>query len=200
MGFATRLWRSRRLRGWAGFEQTIWSRKVADQEVRKLIAPLNPASLSVLEISGEVWREYGFQKHTSTHYPPFDICADRLDETFDLVIAEHIFEHLLRPYQAARHVFMMVKPGGRFLMVAPFLYRVHRDPQDCSRWTETGMKYFLAEAGFPLDGIQTGSWGNRAVVGRHFRREFTLFNRHLHSLRNEPDFPLVVWALARRAS
>jgi SAM-dependent methyltransferase len=199
MGIAARLWRSPMLRRLAGFEQTLWARKAADEGVRALVGVLNPSSLTALEISGDVWTNYGFKSYQSTGYPGFDLCKAPLPRTFDLVIAEHVFEHLRRPARAARHAFEMVNPGGHFLIVTPFLYRVHRDPEDFTRWTEDGLNGLLAEAGFPIAGIQTGAWGNRAAVEAHLHREFILFNRHLHSMRNEPDYPLVVWALARRA-
>jgi len=195
-----RLRRSRRLRRVAGYEETIWTRKVADEEVRKLVGPLGPDRLSALEISGRVWKDYGFASYRSTSYPDFDLCRAPLTETFDLVIAEHVFEHLLWPYRAGRHVLQMVKPGGHFLMTTPFLYRIHRDPEDCTRWTTTGIKYFLAECGFPIDRIATGSWGNRECIEATFRRQFRLFNRHLHRVANDPDMPIVVWALAGRES
>ena len=65
-------------------------------------------------------------------------------------------------------------------MVAPFMYRGHADPYDCTRWSETGMKYFLADCGFPIETIRTGSWGNAACIKSDLRREHTLFNRHIH--------------------
>lgn len=179
-----------------GYEETIWTRKTADAEVRRLVAQLRPEALSALEISGEVWREFGFASYRRTEYPGFDIQADALPERFDLVIAEHVFEHLPWPARAVRNVLRMLRPGGRFLVVTPFLYRVHENPVDCTRWTETGLRYFLAECGFPLDETVTGSWGNRECVEATFRREFRLFNRHLHSLAPDPQYPIAVWALA----
>jgi SAM-dependent methyltransferase len=180
-----------------GYEETIWTRKAADEEVRRLVARLRPETLSALEISGEVWREFGFASYQNTEYPEFDIQADALPERFDLVIAEHVFEHLRWPARAARNVVSrMLKPGGHLLIVTPFLYRVHENPIDCTRWTETGMRYFLADCGFPIDEITTGSWGNRQCVEATFRREFRLFNRYLHSLAPDPQYPIAVWALA----
>ena len=192
-----RLRQHRGFRAACGFEETLWTRKVADQQVRRLIARLDPEHLSALEISGSVWRGFGFKSYRQTTFPEFDICADALPERFDLVIAEHIFEHLLWPSRAARNVLAMIRPGGHFLIVTPFLYRVHLNPVDCTRWTETGLRQFLAECGFPPEHTTTGSWGNRECVEATFRREFRLFNRHFHSLKNEPEYPVVVWALAR---
>jgi SAM-dependent methyltransferase len=196
--FASRLRGSRRLRHSAGYEQTLWTRKVADEETRRLVTRLEPPGLSALEISGRVWEGFGFRSYASAQYPAFDVCRDTLPGSFDLIIAEHIFEHVLWPYKAGRNVLQMLQPGGHFLIVTPFLYKVHPNPYDCTRWTETGMRYFLAECGFPLDAITTGSWGNRACLEATLRREYRLFNRHVHSLTNDPDLPMVVWALARK--
>jgi SAM-dependent methyltransferase len=187
-----------RFRDALGFAPTLWTRKVADEQVRELIQALDPGRVSALEISGEVWRSYGFGRYRSVSYPEFDVCAHVLSERFDLIIAEHVFEHLLWPYRAGRNVREMLRPGGRFLMVTPFLFKVHANPYDCTRWTETGLRYFLAECGFALDATRTGSWGNRAVIESTFRREYRLFNRHVHSLDNDPDLPIVVWALAQK--
>lgn len=200
MGGWRRLFRNRRLRAALGFEETIWTRKVADQEVRRLIDALAPGRLSALEISGEIWRHYGFRSYRQTQFPDFDICAAALDEQFDLVIAEHIFEHLRYPHRAAKNVLRMLAPGGHFLIVTPFLYKVHANPIDCARWTEQGLRYFLEDAGFAAEHIVTGSWGNRDCVEATFRTEYRLFNRFLHSVAREPGYPIVVWALARRST
>jgi hypothetical protein len=92
----------------------------------------------------------------------------------------------------------MLRPGGVLLVTTPFLLKVHRCPVDCSRWTELGLMHLLAEGGFSLDRIESGSWGNRNCVTGNFR-SWRPWNRWLHSLANEPDFPVVVWAFARRS-
>jgi hypothetical protein len=116
------------------------------------------------------------------------------------VLAEQVFEHLLYPYRAARNVYAMLRPGGYFFISTPFLQKIHNFPVDCSRWTPLGMKYFLADAGFPLETIQTGSWGNRSVIQATLKTPFfPYYNRLIHSLTNEEIFPIVVWALARKA-
>lgn len=198
------LWRtlrnSPRFRSLLGYEQTLWTRKVADEETRKLVSALAPASLSALEIAGRAWEAFGFSSYKSVHYPAFDICKEALDEKFDLIIAEHIFEHLLYPYKAARNVHQMLRPGGHFLIITPFIYKVHRNPQDCTRWTEEGLKHFLAESGFDIQHTRSGAWGNRDCIEATFKKEYRLFNRHLHDLTNEADYPVVVWALAGKSA
>jgi SAM-dependent methyltransferase len=190
---------SARLRSLAGFEETLWTRKVPDEQSRALVSRLKPETLSALEISGASWKNFGFGSYRQTTFPEFDICGDALDDQFDLIIAEHILEHVRWPCRAARNVLRMLKPAGYFLVVTPFIYKVHANPLDCTRWTETGMRYFLEDCGFPFDTVVTGSWGNRRCIEATFRKEYRLFNRYLHSLEAEPDYPMVVWALARKA-
>jgi len=181
----------------SGTKEVHWCRVVMDQETRRMISQLNPQQLDVLEISGCDWEFMRFKSYEIAHYPDFDICTSVLEKKYDLIIAEQIFEHLLTPYKAAANVYSMLRKDGYFLVTTPFLIKYHGCPDDCTRWTETGIKYFLAEAGFPIDHIQTGSWGNRRCVKGNFRK-WTRYRPWLHSLKNEPEFPVSVWALAQK--
>jgi SAM-dependent methyltransferase len=175
-----------------------WVRIVMDNETRKLVQSIQPRELDVLEISGNYWSHIEqFKTYRSVHYPEFDLCESAMTEQFDLIIAEQVFEHLLWPYRAGKHVYEMLRPGGYFLVTTPFLIKVHDAPVDCSRWTETGIRYFLAECGFDLQQIQSGSWGNRACVRANLFR-WAWYRRWWHSLRNQPNFPVVVWAFAQK--
>lgn len=182
-----------------GNECEQWIRIVMNQETKKLVESINPLELDVLEVSGKQWQDFSFHSYKSLSYPDLDICSQKLDETFDLVIAEQVFEHLLWPYRAGRNIYEMVKPGGYFLITVPFLIRVHHCPVDCTRWTETGLKYFLAECGFPLEHIQTGSWGNRQCLSSHAKNGICeYYVKYWHSLKNEELYPASIWALAKK--
>lgn len=174
-----------------------WCRVVMDQETEKLVKALPYSSFAALEISGTKWSDFGFKKYNTVAFPEFDICKDVLPEKYDLIIAEQVFEHILWPYRGARNVHEMLQPNGYLLITTPFLIKVHDFPQDCSRWTETGIKYFLAECGFPLEKIHTGSWGNIESLVSNLN-QWTAYQPGRHSLVNEKDYPLVVWALAQK--
>ena len=182
-----------------GAEWRKWSRVVMNAEMAKLVDALDPPPHTALEVSGDHWANYGFAAYRRTRYPGFDVCQDRIEDTrFDLIVADQVWEHLLWPHRAACNVWSMLRPGGHFLLSTPFLVRIHDTP-DCTRWTETGLKYFLAEAGFPLELTRTGAWGNRDIVHSNLRSmQWTRYRRHLHSLRNEPLYPYSVWAIAQR--
>lgn len=179
-----------------------WSRVVMYRELFDEIRRMGPEKLSVLEIApggpNSPWRALGFAEYTGVDYPQFDICKDRLDRQFDLIIADQVFEHLLWPYRAAKNVHAMLKPGGTFINTTPFLIRIHLNPVDCSRWTETGIKHLLAEAGFDLAKIRTGAWGNLACARANLTAPTWARVGWGRSLNNERDYPISVWAIAEK--
>jgi SAM-dependent methyltransferase len=181
--------------GWK--QEMCWIRTVSDEACRELVRGLPYGAMSALEISGNAWRDWGFKAYRSANYPDYDVCGEPLSETFDIVIAEQVFEHLLRPYRAGRNVHAMLNAGGHFLVSTPFLVAIHDHPSDCTRWTETGLKHFLAECGFPPESVRTGSWGNRRCVKANLDA-FLFYRQNWHSLKNEYRFPVSVWALARK--
>jgi hypothetical protein len=74
-----------------------WIREIMDQETARLVGVLH--FKQALEISGVQWKDFGFARHKSVGYPDFDICAGVLDEKFDIILAEQVFEHVLWPYR-----------------------------------------------------------------------------------------------------
>jgi SAM-dependent methyltransferase len=192
-----------RLREWLqrlGYDTADWMRIVMYRRCFEFVRALDPGRLDVLEVSaGPQWsREFKFRSYTPTRYPYFDLCGQTLPASFDLIIADQLFEHLRWPYRAGRNALAMLKPGGVFLITVPFLVRIHAAPIDCTRWTPEGLYYFLQECGFPAAGIAVDSWGNRACLKANLLawRKRGPFG----SLKNEPDFPMVVWAFARNVS
>jgi SAM-dependent methyltransferase len=174
-----------------------------DRATHEFMSGLDRRRLDCLEISGTKWRTFGFRSYESVKYPAYDVCTGPCRvASYDVVIAEQVLEHILWPYRAVRHVHQMLRPGGVFVVTTPFMIRVHPCPIDCSRWTELGLKYLLAEGGFPLDEVRTGSWGNAACVRGNMYRANDRWADWLpwwHSLKNEAEYPLVVWAFARKA-
>ena len=128
-------------------EHNQWGRIVMNQETDRLIRSLDWQHASVLEISGQKWKGFGFRTYRSVGFPDYDLCAGTLDEKFDIIIVEQVFEHLLWPYRAARNVFQMLNPDGALLVTTPFLVKIHNSPVDCSRWTELGLAICLQKAG-----------------------------------------------------
>jgi SAM-dependent methyltransferase len=181
----------------AGYRFDQWVRVVNIDDWKRFLAALPVASLDAREISpGEVsyWRDSGFASYKSVQFPEFDITREALPEKFDVIFAEHVFEHLRDPYAAARNVLSMLSERGVFMIATPFLIRVHGYPDDFTRWTPNGLRVFLQTCGFTAE---VKSWGNRKAACANLS-EWRAYG-WWRSLRNEPDFPIVVWAYARKA-
>ena len=167
--FKRRLSRSLKLENGNGGPQNQWARIVMNRETLSLIQSRGPEKLKVLEISGSFWKDRCvFKEYHTVSYPDYDVTLEPLADTFDLIIAEQVLEHIPRPSRAARNIFQMLNPGGTFLVTTPFLLRLHEYPLDCTRWTPTGMRYFLAECGFSFEKIQVYSWGTGVASGQTF--------------------------------
>jgi SAM-dependent methyltransferase len=111
-----------------------WCRVVMNQEIEKFIRSLDCPHIDALEISGAGSQgKYNFRSYRTVQYPDYDVCrAPLAEEQFDLVIAEQVFEHVLRPDLAAANVYKMLRPGGGFVISTPFLLKVHGAPLDFS--------------------------------------------------------------------
>jgi SAM-dependent methyltransferase len=177
-----------------------WCRVVMNREIERFIHSLDCSQIDALEISGSGSEgRYPFRSYQTAHFPNYDICKGPLaPEKFNLVIAEQVFEHVLRPDLAAASVFQMLRPGGFFVISTPFLLKVHEAPLDLYRWTESGMRQLLETAGFTV--VSTDSWGNRECLTADMTPGlgWTFYDSRAHSLRNEPQFPVVVWAFAEK--
>lgn len=180
-----------------GYDKTHITRTVAYREVDALLDRLGSENLHALEIAaGWKWRQRRWASFAEMNWPDHDICTDVLDRQFDVIIADNVWEHLLHPWKATGHVLQMLRPGGLFINITPFMIRQHLVPTDCTRWTELGMRHFLADAGFDEASIETGSWGNAGAVKANLHRwARTGWRRRLP---NHPDFPVTVWAFARK--
>lgn len=173
-----------------------WLREVMNRDIEALFQSLDRSELNVLEVSGAIRSDYAWGSYTRVEYPEFDLCDPALPDIgrYDLVICEQVLEHVEDPITAVRNLKALCAPGGMLLVSTPFLVRVHPNPRDFWRFTPDGLKKLLECQGLRAEWVR--SWGNRAVV----RRNFGVWPpyRRWRSLRNEPDIPVVVWALARR--
>jgi SAM-dependent methyltransferase len=158
---------------------------------------LDPTSLEVVEISGRNWSEMPWAGWTGLDFPGFDLCRPpaRLPGPFDLVICEQVLEHVPDPITAVDTLRRLCRDTGHVYVSTPFLVRLHRKGSggDYWRFTPDGMALLLCSRG--LQPVEVSSWGNRKAIVANFER----WTRHLpwQSLRNEPQLPAMVWALAR---
>jgi SAM-dependent methyltransferase len=174
-----------------------WQRVPLNAAVDRHIAALGPAGLTAAEISGDGQAGKPWRRYVTLDYPAFDLCAPlTVGETFDVVICEQVLEHVVDPCAAVANLRDLCAPGGHVIVSTPFLIRVHElwGMTDYWRFTPRGLRTLLERAGLEVD--EVGAWGNRRVIRGNLDRWPAY--RRWHSLRNEPDLPVQVWAFARR--
>jgi len=177
-----------------------WCRVVMDRECNTFVDTLSVSDLTCLEISGEGsrWAKRKWAGYSVTAYPEYDICSKPLPGAWDVIIAEQVLEHVPDPQRALDNIFLMLRSGGLAVITTPFLLKFHPCPDDFYRWTADGMRQALGRSGF--SNVAVNSWGNRECIMADLTDDnsWTYYVPSRHSLRNDPRFPVVVWAFARK--
>lgn len=81
-----------------------------------------------------------------------------MQDSFDVVYSNNVFEHFERPWIAAQNLLALMKVGGICITIVPFSIRYHEAPGDYYRFTHTGIsklfefagKIKVIEAGFDI--------------------------------------------------
>jgi glycosyltransferase involved in cell wall biosynthesis len=72
------------------------------------------------------------------------------DDAYDNLISLNTFEHIEKDEIAIREAFRVLKSGGAFHIIVPFLYRVHGSPSDYHRHTAYWWTNFLQSLGIEI--------------------------------------------------
>ncbi len=138
-------------------------------------------------------------------YPEYDAqdLATVADASFNAVVLDQTLEHIPDPERAMREMHRILEVGGIAIVSTPFLVPVHNGEGygDFYRWTPSGLKLMLDRCGFDAD---VRYWGNRNAAkvllddmylkvapGRRMGLSIEVSG-------NEPEFPVTVWAVARK--
>lgn len=165
------------------------------RDINAYLRGLAPSDYDAVEVSGSLHADLGWKSYTSLQFPEFDLCADQtVERSYDVVICEQVLEHVSDLQKAVANLRALCRVGGRVLVSTPFLVKIHGHPDDFWRLTPSGVRVLLEGAGLQVDSVD--AWGNRRCVRKNLGNWAPY--RRWRSLRNEPDFPMVVWAIARR--
>ncbi len=97
--------------------------------------------------------------------------------TFDTVVSFQVLEHVPDPQLMVNECVRVLRPGGRLVLTANFLWGLHEEPHDYFRFSRYGFSLLLERAG--CDDIQVkpmaGSW---VTTGQ---RIAYAINRHIQS-------------------
>lgn len=72
------------------------------------------------------------------------------DDSFDIVIAANVMEHVRKIWTWARELTRVCKPGGLVITINPVSWPYHEYPIDCWRAYPEGMKALYDEAGLEV--------------------------------------------------
>jgi SAM-dependent methyltransferase len=173
-----------------------WCRKIMDESTLNLVSNLDYQNLDAVEISGKKWLDFKFKTYKNYFYPSFDICnvSSEYQNTADIVLIEQVLEHVKNPWKAIENIKKILRPGGYILVTTPFFLKVHGAPMDYWRWTKDGLSAMLEDSGLIVENAE--SWGNRDCIISNLS-SWPDYQEN-DNLSNETDFPIVVWALARK--
>lgn len=104
---------------------------------------------------------------------------------FSGVVCSEVLEHVARPWRALPQLVQVLRPGGVAVFTVPSCFPVHAFPDDFYRFTESGLRVLLEDAGF-VD-VETASGG---------RVDFVL-NDHGEPRNARRHTPMHVFAIAR---
>lgn len=102
---------------------------------------------------GELMRDYDLSLYVKGDLLPTDPSIQQLDleglpfqdETFDMVLCNHILEHVTNPTAALHEVCRVLKRGGRFVCQTPFASRLSKTFQDPLLQSESDRLFFYGQ-------------------------------------------------------
>jgi ubiquinone/menaquinone biosynthesis C-methylase UbiE len=121
----------------------------------------------ILDIGSARWnypKEHFYKANVTTLdvEPPADVVGDVMnlpfkEATFDFVICLETLEHVRNPFKAMNEIYRVLRPGGKFIGSAPFMYEIHGEEYgDYWRFTKQGwgelLKKFEAVSITPYSG------------------------------------------------
>ncbi|HJZ06333.1 MAG TPA: methyltransferase domain-containing protein [Patescibacteria group bacterium] len=99
---------------------------------------------------------HGVDVVADTHSLPVD-----WSNKFTGILCSEVLEHVKRPWIAIPEMFRVLQPGGTIIITTLFCFHVHGYPDDYYRYTDSGLKTLLSDAGF-VD-INTKYGGNEVL-------------------------------------
>lgn len=74
--------------------------------------------------------------------------------SFQLVLSQETLEHVADPFQAVREMGRVLKQGGVLYLQVPFVLGYHPDPEDYWRFTHSGVRRLIEQAGLSCERVE----------------------------------------------
>ncbi|HUK39756.1 MAG TPA: methyltransferase domain-containing protein, partial [Candidatus Acidoferrales bacterium] len=102
---------------------------------------------------------FDFKPRRKRAYGEIDLSANLYqlpfrEDTFEAAINVDVLEHLREPKEVLKELCRVLRPGGNLFLIAPQGWQEHGMPHDYFRFTSSGLRYLLEQAGFEIVSIR----------------------------------------------
>ena len=130
--------------------------------------PLHPGAITI-----DADPQSTAQIIANVHHLPFP------DQSLDGVVACGLFEHLKKPWECAKEIIRVLKPGGYVYIEVPLLQGIHYNPFDEQRFTPDGLETLFSGLETIKKGVLSGPGSALAHLLPHWLAMVFSFNSSL---------------------
>ncbi len=109
---------------------------------------------------------------TVTHVAEEDCRFPLASQSFDVVLACQVIEHVRKVWRWIEEIARICRPGGTIIIIGPVTWPYHEDPVDCWRIYPEGMRALCEEGG--LEPILIACEGLEPMIDLRKKRWFLL--------------------------
>ena len=134
----------------------------------------NPSYLRYMDVSDATVDSVNIEAPRNPTYfhdlnEPFPIA----DATYDSALCINVIYCLRDPDLMTREAFRILRSGGNYVLVSPYVFNDNPEPEDYVRFTRMGLERLLRQAGF--QDIQIKAIGGRASAAESLLDPIRLF-------------------------
>ena len=111
------------------------------------------------------------------------------NDTFDLVFALEVLEHVTDPRLAVSNLYNVLKPGGKVVVSTPFILGIHDEPYDFYRYTKYGLLCLFRDFNNIKVFARTGLFSAAAILISRVISGRTLYEKIFGSILTLVIFP-----------
>ena len=108
-------------------------------------------------LTSDIHLQYGVDLVLDAHKIPFE------NETFDLVLAQQVLEHCIKPWEVSSEIQRVVKKDGYIQIEVPFCFPYHSAPYDFYRYTYSGIRSLFRNCKVQKLMVPEGTYSSIAI-------------------------------------